>query len=52
MSILFVAEVVSEAGSVAFYNAAPFLYGIGSLAICGIWFAVLRGKTFPKPGSE
>lgn len=52
MTILFVAEIVTEAGPVAFYNAVPFLYGIGSLAICGTWFSVLRAKVFPKPGSE
>lgn len=52
MTILFVAEVITEAGTAALYNAAPFLYGIGSLAICGIWFFVVRGKTFPTPGAE
>ncbi len=52
MTILFVAEIATEAGPVAFYNAVPFLYGIGSLTICGIWFSVLRAKVFPKPGSE
>jgi hypothetical protein len=52
MTILFVTEIVTEAGPVAFYNAVPLLYGIGSLVICGIWFSVLRAKAFPKPGSE
>lgn len=52
MTILFVAEIVTEAGPVAFYNAIPFLYGIGSLAICGIWFVLLRGKAFPRPSAE
>jgi hypothetical protein len=52
MTILFVAEIVTEAGTTALYNAAPFLYGIGSLAICGIWFFVVRGRTFPAPGAE
>ena len=52
MTFLFVAELISEAGPVAFYNAAPFMYGIGSLAICSAWFFVVRGKAFPKPDSE
>lgn len=52
MTILFVAEIVTEAGNAALYNAAPFLYGIASLAICGIWFFVVRGKAFPAPGTE
>lgn len=52
MTTLFVAEIVTEAGPVAFYNAIPFLYGIGSLAICGIWFSVLRARMFPKPGGK
>ncbi|MBI1886953.1 MAG: hypothetical protein HYS19_01050 [Nitrosomonadales bacterium] len=52
MTIFFVAEIVTEAGNAAFYNAAPFLYGIGSLAICGIWFFVVRGKAFPTPDAE
>jgi len=52
MTILFVAEVLTEAGTAALYNAAPFLYGVGSLAICGIWFVILRGKAFPAPGAE
>ncbi|OFW09457.1 MAG: hypothetical protein A3G20_07000 [Acidobacteria bacterium RIFCSPLOWO2_12_FULL_59_11] len=52
MTVLFVAEIIAEVGPAAFYNAAPFLYGIGSLAICGIWFSVLRGKTFPVPSNE
>lgn len=50
MTILFVAEVVTEAGTPALYNTAPFLYGIGSLAICGIWFIVVRGKAFSYAG--
>lgn len=52
MTILFVAEIATEAGPVGFYNAVPFLYGIGSLAICGIWFSVLRARMFPKLGSK
>lgn len=52
MTILFVAEVVTEAGTAALYNAAPFLYGIGSLAICGVWFVLLRGKAFATPDAE
>jgi hypothetical protein len=52
MTILFVAEVIAGVGPAAIYNAAPFLYGIGSLAICGIWFSVLRRKSFPTPDSE
>jgi hypothetical protein len=52
MTILFLAEIVTEAGSVAFYNAIPFLYGIGSLAICGNWFFLLRAKMFPKTGGK
>lgn len=52
MTILLGAEVILEAGPVAFYNGVPFIYGLGSLIICGIWFTVLRGKAFPKPGSE
>lgn len=52
MTILFVAEMIVEAGPTMLYNAAPFLYGVGNLAICGIWFSVLRGKTFPTPSGE
>lgn len=49
MTILFVAEVVTEYGSVALYNIAPLIYGIGTLVISGIWFAILRAKYFPMP---
>jgi hypothetical protein len=52
MTVLFLAELVLEAGPVAIYNAVPFLYGIGTLVICGIWFSVVRGRMFPNRGNE
>lgn len=52
MTVLLVAELVLEAGPVAIYNAVPFLYGIGTLIICGIWFSVLRGRMFPDRGNK
>ncbi len=49
MSVLYVAEMVFEYGSSAFYNAVPVVYGIGVVTICGVWFLILRGKRFPPP---
>ena len=49
MSILFIAELVTEYGSTAFYNAVPIVYGVGVVAISGVWFLVLRRRRFPQP---
>jgi hypothetical protein len=47
MSLLFIAEVFTEYGSTAFYNAVPVAYGIGVTAISVVWFLVLRRRRFP-----
>ena len=47
MTVLFLAEVLVEYGSTAFYNAVPVAYGIGVVTISGAWFVVLRRKRFP-----
>lgn len=52
IAVLLVAELVLEAGPVAIYNAVPFLYGIGTLIIGGIWFSVLGGRMFPGRGGN
>lgn len=49
MSLLFVAEFLTEYGSIAFYNAVSVIYGIGCLAISGVCFLVLRKRRFPQP---
>lgn len=48
MSLLFVAGMLTEYGSTAFYNAVPFVYGIGVVAISGAWFLVRRKSRFPQ----
>lgn len=47
MSVLFLAEFLTEYGSTAFYNAVPVVYGVGVVAISGVWFLVLRRGRFP-----
>lgn len=47
MSVLFIAEIFTEYGSTAFYNAFPIVYGIGVVSITGAWFLVLRKRKFP-----
>ena len=44
MSLLFVAEIATEFGSIAFYRAVPLVYGFGVVAISGVWFLVLRKR--------
>jgi hypothetical protein len=41
-SVLFVAEVVTEYGSVKFYNAVSTLYGLTTCGFSLAWFFVLR----------
>ena len=52
MSILFIAELFTEYGSTAFYNAVPIVYGVGVLVISGLWFLVLRRRHFPAAVKE
>ena len=47
MSLLFLAEIITEYGTTAFYNAVPVVYGVGVVAISGVWFLVLRRRRFP-----
>jgi hypothetical protein len=49
MSVLFIAEILTEYGSTAFYNSVPILYGIGCIAISGVWFLILRRRRFQRP---
>jgi hypothetical protein len=44
LSLLLVAEIVGEFGSVELYNAAPIVYGVVSLAISGICFVSGRNR--------
>lgn len=48
MSILFIAEFLTEYGSTAFYNAVPVVYGVGVVAISSVWFLVLRRRQLPQ----
>lgn len=48
MSLLFIAELLSEYGSAAFYNAVPVVYGAGVVAISGAWILVLRRRCVPR----
>lgn len=44
LSILFVAEMVTEYGPVAFYNMVPVLYGASTCAFSLVWFLILRKR--------
>lgn len=44
LSILFVAELVTESGSVEFFNLAPILYGTGACWISLWWFLMARKR--------
>lgn len=47
-SLLLLAEIVGEYGPVAFYNAAPVIYGLIVLAVSAAWFLFAR-RRFPAP---
>ncbi|MFQ5581579.1 MAG: hypothetical protein ACE5F3_03005 [Mariprofundaceae bacterium] len=42
LSVLLMAEVVTEYGSVMFYNASPIFYGAITSAFSLVWFVVYR----------
>ena len=44
LTLLFLAEIVTEYGSVKFYNMAPIIYGLCVCAICFAWFGFLRKR--------
>jgi len=47
LTMLMIAEFVTEAGSVDFYNATGLVYGILVLMLEASWFLFRRGRTFP-----
>jgi hypothetical protein len=51
-SILFLVESAAGFGPTAFYNALPIAYGIGAIAVSGVWFLVLRRRRFPTAGQR
>lgn len=44
LSVLFIAEVVTEYGPAMLYNAVPILYGISACGFSLAWFLVLRKR--------
>jgi hypothetical protein len=52
LTVLSVAVVAMVRGSEAFYNSAAILYGVGVVAMTGLWFLVLRKKHFPAAVGE
>ena len=47
LTVLSAAVVALVHGSEAFYNSAAILYGVGVVAMTGLWFLVLRKRHFP-----
>ncbi len=43
-SLLFVAEIVTEFGSVFLFNIAPLIYGVLACGLGGNWFFALRKR--------
>lgn len=48
LTILMIAEIVTEAGSVTFYNATAWVYAILVLVLEANWFLLRRRRTFPS----
>lgn len=48
LTILMIAEVVTESGSVEFYNATGLVYGILVLMLEASWFLLRRQRAYPK----
>ncbi len=44
LSVLFIAEVVTEYGSAKLYNAVPILYGLSASGFSLAWFLILRKR--------
>lgn len=44
LTILMVVEVITEAGSVAFYNATAWVYGVLGAILVASWFLVRRWR--------
>ena len=44
MSVLFVLGLLIGSSSAAFYYAISIVYGVGALALSGMWFLILRGR--------
>lgn len=47
LTIFMLAEVVTEAGSVEFYNATGLVYGILVLVLEASWFLLRRRRAYP-----
>ena len=47
LTLLFVAEVVTEFGSVLFYNLAPLIYGVSACGFSFAWFLIMRKRIEP-----
>ena len=52
LTVLSVAVIALVHGSEAFYNLAAILYGLGVVAMTGLWFLVLRKRHFPASVKE
>jgi Ca2+/Na+ antiporter len=46
LTILMLAEVITEAGSVAFYNATAWVYGFLVIILEASWFLVRRWRVY------
>jgi hypothetical protein len=44
LSVMFVAEMITEYGSVMFYNMVPIFYGVITCAFSLVWFGILRKR--------
>jgi hypothetical protein len=44
LTLLMVVEVITEAGSVAFYNATAWVYGVLGTILVASWFLVRRWR--------
>jgi len=44
LSVMFVAEMITEYGSVMFYNLVPIVYGVCTCVFSFVWFVILRKR--------
>lgn len=44
LSVMFLAEMFTEYGSVMFYNIVPIFYGVITCAFSLVWFGILRKR--------
>ena len=47
MTVLLIADIFTEYGSVAFQNTVPIVYSVAASLMSGLWFLFLRRRRFP-----